>query len=73
MRGRHGEAVMIAASTDNLTVIAASTDNLTVAPGAGGLRCAWQQGAGEEAGAQHNRARDGTTATGLGAWGAWGA
>ena len=49
---------MVTASADDLT------DDLTVAPG--GVCCARQQGAGEEAGTQHNRARDGTTATDLG-------
>jgi len=58
--GANDRAVMITASADDLT------DNLMVAPDVSGVGRAWQQDAGEEAGAQHNRERDGTTATGLG-------
>jgi hypothetical protein len=56
----NGGATMVTASADDLT------DDLIMAPDAGGVCCARQQDAGEEADAQHNRARDGTTATGLG-------
>ncbi len=58
--GANGEAAIITASADDLT------NDLAVAPDASGVGRAWQQGAGEEATAQHNRARDGTTAIGLG-------
>ena len=51
---------MITASADDLT------DTLMVGPGAGGVCGARQQGAGEEASAQHNRERDGTTSTSRG-------
>ncbi len=56
--------------TSGAAIIAAPADDLTadpaVAPDASGVRCARQHDAGEEAAAQHNRARDGTTATDLG-------
>jgi len=81
LRGRHGGAAIIAAPADDLTVapganggaamITAPADDLTadvtVAADASGVCGARHQSAGEDAGAQHNRTRDGTTAQGLGA------
>ncbi len=52
--------MMITASANDLTL------TLTMGPGASGVCGAWQQGAGEEASAQHNRERDGTTLTSRG-------